>query len=64
MVIHGGSLLTGAEVKSHGDHRLAMTLAVAGLVAKGVIVIHNAEVTEISYPGFWQELENISMSSE
>lgn len=64
MVIHGGGLLTGTEVKSHADHRLAMTLAVAGLVAKGEVVIHNAEVTEISYPGFWQELENISVSSE
>ncbi len=64
MVIHGGGLLTGTEVKSHADHRLAMTLAVAGLVAKGGVVIHNAEVTEISYPGFWEELENISMPPE
>ncbi|MCK4723554.1 MAG: 3-phosphoshikimate 1-carboxyvinyltransferase, partial [Dehalococcoidia bacterium] len=53
MVIHGGKPLLGAEVKSHSDHRLAMTLAIASLVAKGYTVIQNARVAEISYPAFW-----------
>jgi len=60
MVIHGGRLLLGAEVRSHFDHRLAMSLAVAGLVAKGSTLIHNARVVEISYPDFWEEMENLA----
>ncbi|MCJ7654712.1 MAG: 3-phosphoshikimate 1-carboxyvinyltransferase [Dehalococcoidia bacterium] len=60
MIIHGGRLLLGAEVRSHFDHRLAMTLAVAGLVAKGSTLIHNARVAEISYPDFWEEIERLA----
>jgi 5-enolpyruvylshikimate-3-phosphate synthase len=36
-----------------------MTLAVAGLVARGSTLIHNARVAEISYPGFWGEMERL-----
>ena len=60
MIIHGGRLLLGAEVKSHLDHRLAMSLAIAGLVAKGSTLIHNSHVVEISYPDFWKELERLA----
>jgi len=60
MVIHGGRLLLGAEVRSHLDHRLAMSLAVAGLVARGSTLIHNARVAEISYPDFWEEMEKLA----
>jgi 3-phosphoshikimate 1-carboxyvinyltransferase len=59
MIVHGGRLLRGARVRSHFDHRLAMTLAVAGLVARGSTLIHNARVAEISYPGFWGEMERL-----
>jgi 3-phosphoshikimate 1-carboxyvinyltransferase len=38
--------------KSHDDHRLAMAMAIAGLVARGQTVIHGAEVTGDSFPGF------------
>ncbi len=61
MVVRGGSMLHGAEVNSHHDHRLAMTLAIAGLVAKGETLIRNAGASEISYPGFWQTLKEISI---
>ena len=57
MVIHGVGRLKGAVVDSHGDHRLAMSLAVAGLVATGVTIIKGAEAASISYPGFWDDLE-------
>ena len=60
MIIHGGRPLLGAEVRSHFDHRLAMTLAIAGLVARGSTLIHNARVAEISYPDFWEEMENLA----
>jgi 3-phosphoshikimate 1-carboxyvinyltransferase len=61
MVIHGGSLLVGVEVKSHFDHRLAMSLAIAGLVAEGNTIIRNAEVAEVSYPTFWEELDRLAV---
>jgi 3-phosphoshikimate 1-carboxyvinyltransferase len=59
MIIYGGSQLIGTEVKSHSDHRLAMSLAIAGLVAKGETIISGAQVVEISYPSFWKDLESI-----
>jgi 3-phosphoshikimate 1-carboxyvinyltransferase len=59
MVIHGGGRLSGAEVDSHSDHRLAMTLAVAGLVAKGKTTITHAQAAQISYPAFWESLQQI-----
>ena len=60
MVIHGTGKLTGAECDSHGDHRLAMALGVAGLVAAGDTVVYNAEAVNASYPGFWQDLNMLS----
>ncbi len=60
MVIHGDRTLQGAEVKSHFDHRLAMSLAIAGLIARGNTSIQNAHVAEISNPDFWGELERLA----
>jgi 3-phosphoshikimate 1-carboxyvinyltransferase len=60
LVIEGTGRLTGAVCDSHGDHRLAMALAVAGLVAEGETVIKGAEVTDVSYPGFWHDLDTIA----
>ncbi len=57
MVIRGGGKLTGAACASHGDHRMAMALGIAGSVADGETLIEDAGVVDISYPGFWQELE-------
>jgi 3-phosphoshikimate 1-carboxyvinyltransferase len=59
MVIHGGKTLSGTEVDSHFDHRLAMSLAIAGLVAKGETTIKHAQVAQISYPAFWQNLMSL-----
>ncbi len=61
MIIHGGRRLRGNECDSHGDHRLALTLAVAALAAEGETVLHNAEAVDISYPSFWQDLERLSV---
>ncbi len=57
--IRGGRRLQGAKVRSHGDHRLAMTLAVAGLVAQGETIISNYEAVVVSYPRFWDELDRL-----
>ena len=51
-IIDGPTPLHGAVVDSHGDHPLAMALAVASLVAEGEIVIENAECVDDSFPGF------------
>jgi len=59
MVIRGVSGLRGAEVDSHGDHRLAMALAVAGLVAEGTTVVHGAECIGNSFPGFADRLRQL-----
>ena len=60
MVIHGGRELKGGECHSHHDHRLAMTLGIAGLVAQGETVVRGAEAVDASYPGFWQDLERLT----
>ena len=51
-IIEGPTPLHSATVDSHGDHRLAMALAVAGLIAEGEVVIENAECIDDSFPGF------------
>lgn len=57
--IRGPRLLEGARVASFGDHRVAMALAVAGLLADGKTEIEDAECVAISYPGFWDHLESL-----
>jgi 3-phosphoshikimate 1-carboxyvinyltransferase len=56
-VINGPRRLEGARVDSAGDHRVAMALAVAALVADGKTEIDGAECVDISYPGFFDHLE-------
>jgi len=60
MAIQGVGCLKGGACGSHGDHRLAMTLAVAGLLAQGETVVRGAEASCISYPSFWHHLEELS----
>ena len=51
-VIDGPTRLTGAPVEGHGDHRLAMAMAVAGLAAAKPTVVYGSHVTADSFPGF------------
>ena len=60
MIIRGGRPLHGAVIDSKLDHRIAMTFAVAGLCAEGETEIKGAECVNISYPGFYQDLERLS----
>ena len=64
MVIHGTGRLLGGRCSSHGDHRLAMALGIAGLLADGEVVVDNAETARISYPDFWEHLQELSGSDE
>ena len=57
--IRGPRPLEGARVFSRGDHRVAMALAVAGLLADGQTEVEDAECVDISYPGFWEDLEAV-----
>lgn len=52
MVIEGPTPLRGADVSSHGDHRLAMAMTIAGLIAEGTTRIDDAAVSADSFPGF------------
>ena len=58
MRIRGGNI-HATEVESHNDHRIAMALAVAGLISDGVMQIHGAECVAKSYPDFFEQLESI-----
>jgi 3-phosphoshikimate 1-carboxyvinyltransferase len=58
-MIEGPVKLHGAVVDSHGDHRIAMALAVAALMAEGESCIKNAESVEVSFPGFWELLSDV-----
>ena len=60
-IVDGPTRLTGAAVDSHGDHRLAMALAVAGVIADGETTIHNAHVTADSFPGFESTLRALNV---
>ena len=52
--------LQAVRVESYGDHRIAMSLAVAALIAEGETTIGNAGAVNISFPSFWDTLEKIS----
>lgn len=57
LTVHGGAPLRGASVRSHGDHRIAMALAIAGLAAAGETEIEDAGCIAVSFPEFPSLLE-------
>lgn len=57
--IDGGFPIQGGTVQPHGDHRLAMSLAVAGLVAQDPVFIQGAEIIQESFPAFVQLLQQL-----
>lgn len=60
MEITGAESLAGAVCESHGDHRIAMSLAVAGLAARGETVVRDTEWVETSFPGFERMLKQVA----
>ncbi|MFN2272052.1 MAG: 3-phosphoshikimate 1-carboxyvinyltransferase [Anaerolineae bacterium] len=58
-IVEGPTPLHGAEVDSGGDHRLAMALAVAGMIAEGETVVGQAECIPDSFPGFVGLIEEL-----
>jgi 3-phosphoshikimate 1-carboxyvinyltransferase len=59
LCISGPTLLSGAQIDSRGDHRIAMTFAVAGLIAEGETEIKGAECVAVSFPEFFDLLESV-----
>jgi len=59
MEITGGTSLTGVELDSFTDHRIAMSLAIAALNARGETTINRAEAASVSYPDFFDTLKRI-----
>lgn len=60
MIIHGGQKLTGTIIDSKEDHRIAMSFAIASLMAEGETTIQGAECVNISYPEFYQDLRRLT----
>ncbi len=59
MLITGPVKLHGAEVDSYGDHRIAMSFAIAGLIAEGETVVKDTDCVDISFPGFFSLLKSL-----
>ena len=57
MAIYGEGKIGGGTFDSRDDHRVAMSLGIAGLVADDAITVKDADCASISYPSFWQEVE-------
>ena len=62
--IDGPIRLHGAEVDSHGDHRLGMALAVAGLAADSPTIVHDAACVADSFPGFVETMRDLGATME
>lgn len=62
MIVHGGKTLTGTEVPSFGDHRIAMAMSVCGLFAEGKMVIQDAQCAEVSFPKYYGLMNSIGAS--
>jgi 3-phosphoshikimate 1-carboxyvinyltransferase len=62
--IDGPQQLAGGAVHSRRDHRLAMSLTVAGLTARGETIIEEAQELNESFPGFVETLQNLGAEIE
>jgi 3-phosphoshikimate 1-carboxyvinyltransferase len=60
MIIQGGKPLHGAVIDSHMDHRIAMSFAIASLVAEGETEIKGSDAVTISYPEFYNDLKKLT----
>ena len=63
-IVRGPTPLHGARVGTYGDHRIAMAMGVAVLLAEGESLIESREVVAVSYPGFFEALEAVTTTSK
>jgi 3-phosphoshikimate 1-carboxyvinyltransferase len=59
-VVRGGSGLRGGRIASHGDHRIAMLGAVAGLASRAGVEVEGMDAAAVSYPGFVEDLRKLA----
>lgn len=57
--VHGAGAISGGQIDSHGDHRLAMLGAIAGLASRDGVTIRGFEAAAVSYPGFGRDLASL-----
>lgn len=60
MAIHGRHRIPGGTADSHDDHRMAMALAVAGLLSESPVTVLGSQCVTVSYPGFWDDLARLA----
>ena len=61
LIINGKERLSGGEVSSFNDHRIAMSAAVAATVCDAPVIINGAEATSKSYPSFWEDMASLGI---
>ncbi len=59
LIVRGQTSLRGGTVDSCGDHRIAMSAAVASIACREKVVINGAQAVRKSYPGFWEDFERL-----
>jgi len=62
--ITGGRSLQGATHRTYADHRIAMTMGIAGLVAAGETTVQSAQTASVSYPTFWDDLGSLGEGAQ
>ena len=64
LIIKGGTPLSGGTVDSAGDHRIAMSAAIASILCNGTVTIKGAEAVSKSYPKFWEHFSALGGRTE
>ena len=59
LTIYGGNDLKGCDLDSEDDHRIAMSLAIASIMANSNSILRRSEAAAISYPDFWSDLKRL-----
>ncbi len=59
LIIHGGEILQGTVLDSETDHRVAMSLAIASILAEGNSLLKQSDASAVSYPNFWDNFERL-----
>ena len=62
LIINGKESLSGGNVSSFGDHRIAMSASVASVVCRGNVILKGAEATQKSYPSFWEDMQILGLN--
>lgn len=62
--VYGANELEGGKLNSHGDHRILMALAIAGLISEGGVIIKGSQCMRVSYPKFAKDMEELGADVE